>query len=75
MFEMVFTSIKLFLVGKLFKDPLHVFRQSVIGVLITIALAALLLFGAGLPPIAVAAISGLAGGVLQPYLFKDLKYR
>ena len=75
MFDMVLTSIELFFVGKLFREPLHVFRQSVVGVVLTMAVAALLLFAAGLTPLVAAGISGLLGGLAQPYLFKNLKYR
>ena len=75
MLDMALTSIKLFLAGKLFQEPWRVFGLSVIGVVLTLALAALLLFALGLSPVAAAAISGLAGGLAQPFLFKDLKYR
>ena len=75
MFDMVLTSIKLFLAGKLFQNPMRVFTLSVLGVLFTIGVAAILLFAAGLPPVLAAAVSGLLGGSAQPFLFKDLKYR
>ena len=74
MVDMVFTSIKLFLAGKLFQNPLRVFGLSVVGVGLT-AVVALVLLVAGLPPILAAAISGLAGGLAQPFLFRNLKYR
>jgi hypothetical protein len=74
MWEMALTSIKLFLAGKLFQHPWSVFRQSVVGA----GVAAALTVGpalAGLPLPLAAAIAGLVGGALQPWLFKDLKYR
>ncbi len=75
MLDMVWTSIKLFLAGRLFQKPLVVFGLSVAGVAITIVVACLGLFILDLAPALAAAISGLVGGFVQPYLFKDLKYR
>jgi hypothetical protein len=74
MWEMALTSIGLFLRGKLFANPAQVYRQIAIGVLVT----AVLLFGItaiGTPVWLAALIAGLLGGMLQPYLFKDLRYR
>lgn len=74
MLEMAKSSIVLFLRGRLFADPARVCRQTVIGALATAAI----LFGLarlGVPMIAAAAIAGLIGGAVQPYLFKDLRYR
>ncbi len=75
MFDMVLTSAKLFLTGKLFRNPLHVLAMSAIGVALTFAVAALLLFVVGLAPPLAAGISGLIGGLAQPFLFKNLKYK
>ena len=74
MWEMAQSSIRLFFRGKLFADPAMVFRQLAIGVVVTaILLVGLVKLGA---PLWVAALAaGLVGGVLQPYLFKDLRYR
>jgi hypothetical protein len=47
-FEMFLTSIRLFLRGKLFQDPWHVFRLGLLGAGATAALHLLLGF-AGLP--------------------------
>jgi hypothetical protein len=64
----------LFLRGRLFANPFQVYRQLAIGILVT----AVTLFGlamAGLPLWTAALIAGFGGGLLQPYLFKDLSYR
>lgn len=74
MWHFALSSIKLFLAGKLFQHPLTVFGLSVLGVVIT----ALLMIGltlAGLTLYGAAGLAGFAGGVLQPFLFKNLKYR
>ncbi len=73
MLDMVMNSITLFVKGKLFKDVGAVTRQALIGIAITAALLVGLSF-APIPLWAAAAIAGLIGGALQPYLFKDLKY-
>jgi hypothetical protein len=74
MWEMALTSMKLFLAGKLFQHPWSVFRQSVVGAAVAAALTVALAL-AGLHVAAAAGVSGLVGGALQPWLFKDLKYR
>jgi len=73
MLEMFWHSITLFLRGKLFQNPLHVVRQAAIGVAVTalICVALVKVFGALLVAVL---ISALTGGVLQPFLFKNLKY-
>jgi hypothetical protein len=75
MWEMALISMKLFLAGKLFQRPWSVFAKSVLGAAISGALLLLLVLLARVPLLAAAALTGLLGGVLQPYLFKDLKYR
>lgn len=74
MWEMAKSSIILFLKGKLFADPAKVYRQTAIGALVTAALL-VILAKIGVPVIAAAAVAGLVGGAVQPYLFKDLRYR
>jgi hypothetical protein len=74
MWEMAVTSIGLFLRGKLFANPAQVYRQIAIGVIATAAVL-FVLAAAGLPVWLAALVAGLGGGVLQPYLFKDLRYR
>jgi hypothetical protein len=68
------TSITLLFQGRLLADPGKVCRQLALGVAVT---AAILCVGVKLgAPIWVAALAaGLIGGALQPYLFKDLRYR
>ncbi len=74
MWEMAQSSITLFFRGKLFADPAMVARQLALGAgataVLTIVVAKL-----GAPVWAAALIGGLVGGALQPYLFKDLRYR
>jgi hypothetical protein len=67
-------SIFLFLRGKLFANPAMVYRRLAIGI-VTAALIVAVLTELGVPVWAAALLSGLAGGLLQPYLFKDLRYR
>lgn len=74
MWEMAKSSIVLFLQGKLFAEPAKVYRQTAIGAVVT-AVLLIVLAKVGLPVLAAAGIAGLIGGALQPYLFKDLRYR
>ncbi len=73
MFEMVKNSAVLFFQGRLFQKPEEVYRQLAIGIGITLVVFLVLVNVAGLP--LAAAIAGFLGGALQPYLFKDLKFR
>ena len=75
MWDLALTSIRLFLAGKLFQHPWQVAGKSVIGVFATGALLLALTLLARLPLLAAAGMAGLLGGLLQPWLFKDLKYR
>jgi hypothetical protein len=74
MWSMAMSSMSLFFQGKLFAEPNKAYRQIAIGAgVTTIVLIVLGLLGT---PVWLAAIvAGLAGGAIQPYLFKDLKYR
>jgi len=74
MWEMAKSSIVLFLQGKLFAEPSKVYRQTAIGAAVT-ALLLVVLAKIGVPLAGAAAVAGLIGGALQPYLFKDLRYR
>jgi hypothetical protein len=74
MWEMAITSIGLFFRGKLFANPAQVYRQLAVGIIAT-AVVLFVLAAAGLPVWLAALIAGFGGGVLQPYLFKDLRYR
>lgn len=73
MLEMVKASIILFFQGKLFKDPREVYRQLAIGVAVTLVVFLILAKFAGM--LIAAIVAGFVGGALQPYLFKDLKFR
>jgi hypothetical protein len=73
MWDMFTNALKLFLRGKLFRDPRLVLRQWLIGV----AVAAVLLIGlalAGAPLWLAMVVASAVSGLLQPYLFKNLKY-
>ena len=74
MWAMAKSSIALFFHGRLFADPKMAYRQLAIGVLVT---AIILLVGAmvGVPLWLAAGVAGLIGGALQPYLFRNLRYR
>lgn len=74
MWDMAKSSITLFFQGKLFAEPAKVYRQMVIGALIAALIFVGLVF-VGLPPVVAAAIAGFVGGIVQPILFKDLRYR
>ncbi len=74
MWSMAITSIGLFFRGKLFANPAQVYRQIAIGVLVT-AVLLFVLAVAGVPVWLAALLAGFGGGMLQPYLFKDLRYR
>ena len=74
MFDMIFTSIGLFLRGRLFANRNHVIRQALIGIAITAVILIAAVKLTTLPLWACAAIAGLIGGASQPLLFKNLKY-
>ena len=74
MWDMAQNSMALFFRGKLFADPGKVYRQLGIGVLVT-AIVLIVVAKLGAPVWIAAVVAGLIGGALQPYLFKDLRYR
>ena len=74
MFEMFMDSATLFLKGKLFQDYKSVFLKMLIGVVVT-AVIAIILAKVGTGIYIAIGVAALIGGALQPYLFKDLKYR
>lgn len=73
MWDMFINSARLFLKGKLFRDPRSVLRQWLIGVAIALV-AFVALAKLGLPLWLAVLVVSLGGGALQPVLFKDLKY-
>jgi len=73
MWDMFSNTLKLFLRGKLFREPGAVFRQWLIGFCVAVTSVVLLAkLGAALG-LAVLAAALISGG-LQPLLFKNLKY-
>ena len=73
MWDMFTNSLRLFLKGKLFREPRQVLRQWLIGAAVTL-LVLVVLARVGLPLWLAVLLASLGGGALQPYLFKDLKY-
>jgi hypothetical protein len=73
MWDMFGNSVKLFLTGKLFREPRAVLRQWVIGCAMAIGVLLLLVLGGAPVGFAVLASALVAGG-MQPFLFKNLKY-
>jgi len=72
--EMAQSSITLFFRGRLFADPTMVARQLAIGAIVT-AILLIVIAKIGAPLWLAALVAGVIGGGLQPYLFKDLRYR
>lgn len=73
MFEMVKSSAILFFQGKLFQNQNEVYRQLAIGIGVTLVV---FLAAATLTCLPLAGlVAGFVGGAIQPYLFKDLKFR
>lgn len=73
MWDLFSHSLRLFLRGKLFREPRQVLRQWALGVAIG-AIALLLLAALGTPLWLAVLLTSAGGGALQPWLFKDLKY-
>ena len=74
MFEMALTSMSAFLRGRLFAHNGKAFGQIAIGVIATTVFF-LAVRKLGLSAWGAGAAAGFFGGVLQPFLFKNLKYR
>jgi hypothetical protein len=73
MWDMFSNSLRLFVRGKLFREPGAVLRQWSIGFGVSlVAFVAFVKLGVSLW--IVVTVVSLAAGVLQPYLFKNLKY-
>ncbi len=75
MLEMAMSSIGLFFRGKLFAEPSKAMTQLLIGVIVAAAIFLIAAKIAGVHLWLAALIAGFTGGALQPYLFKDLRYR
>ncbi len=73
MWEMFANSLRLFLKGKLFREPKMVARQWLIGLAFTFVVL-VVLAKVGVPLWLAVLAASLGGGALQPLLFKNLKY-
>jgi hypothetical protein len=73
MWDMLGSSFHLFLKGKLFREPGAAFRQWLIGFALS-AVAVVILVKMAAPVWLTIIVVALAGGALQPFLFKNLKY-
>jgi hypothetical protein len=74
MLEMIKSSMALFFQGKLFAEPAKAYTQLALGILS----GALLFIAArklGYAAVPSAAVAGAVSGALQPYLFRNLRYR
>mgnify|MGYP003390919787 CR=1 FL=1 len=74
MIGMVISSIGLFFRGKLFAEPGKAYLQLAIGMIVTAA-CLLAVSRLGVPLLFSAIGAGFLGGALQPYLFRNLRYR
>lgn len=74
MFDMFWNSAVLFFRGRLFQDPRKVMLLAGLGMGFA-AVAVLLLTQVGLPLWLAVMAASFLGGLLQPRLFRDLKYR
>ena len=73
MWEMFANSLRLFLKGKLFREPRMVARRWLIGLACTFVVL-IVIAKAGAPLWLAVLVASFAGGALQPLLFKDRKY-
>ena len=73
MWDMFLNSLKLFVKGKLFREPGQVARQWLIGFVVALVVfVALVKLGVALWLAVVVVASG--AGAAQPWLFRNLKY-
>ena len=72
MFDMFVNSVKLFFAGKLFRNSRDVLMQWLKG--FAVCLALLLAVGWFVSPLVGVIVASVVGGLIQPVLFKDLKY-
>lgn len=73
MWDMFLNSLKLFLKGKLFREPKQVLRQWLIGLLVALV-GLVVLAKLGLAIWLAVVLVSVGVGALQPWLFRDLKY-
>ena len=74
MWAMAQNSIALFFRGKLFAEPRKAFLMIFVGVLVTASLL-VMIAKLGAPLWMAAPVAAFVGGGLQPYLFRNLRYR
>jgi hypothetical protein len=74
MWETGLTSIGLFLRGKLFASLRQALGLALVGMLLT-AIVFIVLVKVGVPVLAATPVAAFGGGMLQPRLYKNLKYR
>ncbi len=74
MLEIGWLSTKLFLKGKLLRDPVHFVRQTAIGVAIGVLLL-VTLAKAEIPMWLPVTVSSLVTGAVMPFLLKDIKMK
>jgi hypothetical protein len=74
MWDMAVTTTRAFFSGRLFADNGKAFAAMGLGIGLTLALF-LLVLRLGLATWAAAVLAGFLGGVLQPVLLRNVKYR
>lgn len=74
MLEIGWFSVKLFLKGKLLRDPVFFVKQTTIGVAVGLLLL-VLLAQAPIPFYFPIILSSLVTGMIMPYLLKDFKMK
>jgi len=74
MFEMGWFSVKLFLKGKLIRDPVYFIRQTTIGTVIGLLLL-VSIAQVNVPFWIPIIISSLLTGAIMPFLLKDFKMK
>ncbi|MEH2274702.1 MAG: hypothetical protein V7K40_07795 [Nostoc sp.] len=74
MLEIGWFSVKLFLKGKLLRDPIFFIKQTTIGVAVGFLLL-VLLAQAPIPFYFPIILSSLVTGMIMPYLLKDFKMK
>lgn len=74
MWTMARSALTLFLRGQLFADPKRAYGLLAANIAFT-ALLCIALAMAGLPVWASVFLAGFAGGALQPFLFKKIRFR
>lgn len=74
MFEMGWFSVKLFLKGKLIRDPVYFIRQTTIGTVIGFLLL-VSIAQVNVPLWLAIIVSSLLTGAIMPFLLKDFKMK